>query len=145
MLVFSGVCLLLGVIGNVAVKPWKDTSDDPIWKPNEDPMFISLSESPFQNEPDHGMVQLPCAMCDDLRWRGNSKLLHICIVEAIRQLREGEGSAAEHEMNQSVLPLGGRQGGRRHIRMALKNHPLVGFQRIRRLATELLFRDLQEA
>lgn len=58
MLISKGMYLLLGVIGNVAVEPRKNTSDDPIRKLDEDSMLVSLSKLSFKDQPNHSMVEL---------------------------------------------------------------------------------------
>jgi hypothetical protein len=49
-------------------------------------MLIHLCESALKYQHDNSMVELPPTMCNNIRWGGNPKCLHVFVRKAIWQL-----------------------------------------------------------
>ena len=81
------VAILLRIICGIAVESGKDMTSDSIRKSDENAMFVCLRKLALENELDDLVIQLPTAVCEDVRWWRNSELLDICIGEVVRQLK----------------------------------------------------------
>jgi len=79
---------LFWVISRVAVKPGEDPSSDPIGKGDEDTMLVCLCKLPLEDELDDCMAELSTAVCEDVCWRRDAKLVHVCICKVIRKLQK---------------------------------------------------------
>ena len=72
----------------MAVEAREHTAVDLIWKFDKDTLFVCLCKLTPENKLNDCMVQLPPAVCDNLRWGRNSKFLDICISKMIRELNK---------------------------------------------------------
>ena len=70
-------------------------------------MLVRFRKPALEDELNDRMVQLPLTVCDHIRWWWDTKLLHICVGKAIRQLQEeGEISEASSQSAHSFHTLG---------------------------------------
>jgi len=57
-------------------------------------MLVRLRKLTLEDELDNCMTELSMAVCEDVWWGGDAKLLHICICKVIRKLWRSESDQA---------------------------------------------------